>query len=893
MESRTNLFGLAVLVVSCLCGAAVAVEVLEPGYEVEEYCTYASAGVGSATSMTFDETGNLYVLHCASGSIWRITPERVANKLTDGLTLPAGITWTGGSAYGDNLYVGGDSGGIKRVALDGTKYSFSSLVAVYCGGLDRIGNYGGYLFAGTGGQDHIYQLATDGSATMFSNWPGWTNGGGPHGLEIDPAGNYGGLMYVTSWFGSENAHISGLFSMDTAGNASRFTEAVVAAHDLAFDTIGHFDYEMFVIGKSSFDGVYEPWRVSPDGTARRFAQSESMGCLTFGPEGALYVPGYDADTETVVISRISKADGLVAHWKFDEGEGSIAYDSAGSNDGTIYGATWGYGVLDGALKFDGVGDYVDCGDNDSLDVNDELTISAWMKRPDFSTPGTIAGKTNGNSVTAGYALFSHIEGLEFIFYSQGWKRTTPRVAVTANQWHHVAGTFNGNTAYLYVDGEQGASIAYNGAITAAAGYPVLIGYWRSQNTVYFNGQIDDVRIYDRALSAAEILALYEPYRPGVTYHIDGLNGSDGWDGLTAETAFETIQKGIDTAQDRDTVVVWPWVYVERINFEGKAITVTSVDYPAVIEAPWNDAVSFDSGEGAGSALSNFVVRDSGTAVACSSASRPTLKNLTIVDNDLGIAAYDGSEPNITNCILWNNIDGDLLGCEAEYSLAEQDVSDPTAEAPLFADFEGGDYHLLSENGRYVPAYGLWAFDDETSSCVDGGDPGEDPFGERMPNGGRINMGAYGGTVYASMSEWPLAHDENKDGRTDFMDFASLCDEWLVELPWAAPPGTPAADRRPPEPDPSTWDIEPYATSSSSILMAATAGADENGVEYYFENVTIGGHASGWQDSDNWTDLSLASSTKYCYRVKTRDKSPNANESGWSSTLCATTSSGGR
>ena len=203
---------------------------------------------------------------------------------------------------------------------------------------------------------------------------------------------------------------------------------------------------------------------------------------------------------------------LIAHWDFDERSGTTAFDSAGSNNGEVNGAQWVDGVFGGALEFDGVDDYVNCGNNDSLDMTDELTISAWIKRPDFSTHGVIVGKNNGNAVTAGYGLFSYKEGLEFTFYSQGWRRTTPRFPVTANQWHHVAGTFNGNILYLYVDGEQRASLAYNGDITAAAGYPVQIAYWRSRLPQHFNGLIDDIRIYDVALSPAEIreLAIPEP-----------------------------------------------------------------------------------------------------------------------------------------------------------------------------------------------------------------------------------------------------------------------------------------------------------------------------------------------------------------------------------------------
>ncbi len=380
---------------------------------------------------------------------------------------------------------------------------------------------------------------------------------------------------------------------------------------------------------------------------------------------------------------------------------------------------------------------------------------------------------------------------------------------------------------------------------------------------------------------------------GQTYHVDGTNGSDSNDGLTAQTAFATIQKGIDTAEDGDTVLVWPGVYIERISFDGRGIIVRNADYPAVIEAPGLDAVSFVAGEGPGSVLQNFVIRNSMIAIACNNESSPTLKNLTIVDNDFGIAAYEYSDPNVTNCILWNNRDGDLFGCQAKYSLTEGGQGHQHGkEGPLFADLDGGDYHLLSEKGRYVPAYGLWSFDEQTSQCVDGGDPNDDPWGERMPHGGRINMGAYGGTAYASMSEWPLIGDYNRNGRVGFKDFAAFCEGWLLELGWAAPPGSPRDDRMPPMPHRAGWDIEPYAVSASAVTMKAAVATDENGVQYQFENVTLAGHCSGWQDSPEWTDTGLDASTEYCYRARTRDKSPNANQGLWSNTRCATTKSGG-
>jgi parallel beta-helix repeat protein len=145
------------------------------------------------------------------------------------------------------------------------------------------------------------------------------------------------------------------------------------------------------------------------------------------------------------------------------------------------------------------------------------------------------------------------------------------------------------------------------------------------------------------------------------------------------------------------------------------------------------------------------------AVYCDTAS-PTLKNLTVVGNGYGVIAYNGSDPNIINCIVWGNTSGGLTDCK---TVRYSDVQQPgtpdkrmgnVQTDPLFADPARWDYHLKSSAGRYVPQLDAWVTDLDTSPCIDAGDPREDPRGERMPNGGRVNMGAYGGTPYASKSD---------------------------------------------------------------------------------------------------------------------------------------------
>ncbi|MBN1766266.1 MAG: hypothetical protein JW860_13480, partial [Sedimentisphaerales bacterium] len=522
------------------------------------------------------------------------------------------------------------------------------------------------------------------------------------------------------------------------------------------------------------------------------------------------------------------------------------------------------------------------------------------------------------------------------------------------------------------------------------------------------GVYEDIEGNIRPLGDGFDMGAYEHVAQLLSWYVDTITGDNSDDGLTRETAFETIQKGIETACDGDTVLVWPGVYVEDVNFLGKAITVTSAADAAHIVAETDYAVSFDSAEEDGSVLENFVIRDSYAGVRCLSSS-PTIKNVTVVNNDNGILADGGATPEISNSILWNNAYADMDNCSADDSWVQKQLGDsvdglvaywsfddpcdpghddsgyehdgivngavpidgvckkglsfdgvdddvdipqsifalPTSAVtvsawfisnkkdgsgwsildqyggrtlslragpihgpdddgiefgiadttgtwffafipenewevdklhhvvgtydgnivkiyldgnlmdsnpdpdgameshinelsighyygtihywfegmidevqiysralsgdeilamyengiagfclgnPIFGDEDNDDYHLKSEKGRFYPEDpgdpnmfgmfdGAWLFDVVTSPCIDSGDPNEDPGDERMPNGGRINQGAYGGTAYASMSQCLLRGDINKDGIVNLEDFAIMSEEWLMRLPW--------------------------------------------------------------------------------------------------------------
>jgi hypothetical protein len=151
----------------------------------------------------------------------------------------------------------------------------------------------------------------------------------------------------------------------------------------------------------------------------------------------------------------------------------------------------------------------------------------------------------------------------------------------------------------------------------------------------------------------------------------------------------------------------------------------------------------------------------------------------------GREALVGCSAEIKNCIFYGNMPADMDGASAPtYSCFSGASGLGNIDAdPLFANshpFEIGDYHLKSEQGRWDPTTQSWIKDEQTSPCIDAGDPNADWTEELWPHGKRINMGAYGGTSQASMSESTDGNgaDCNNDGTVNAVDMLVLLQNWL-------------------------------------------------------------------------------------------------------------------
>lgn len=230
--------------------------------------------------------------------------------------------------------------------------------------------------------------------------------------------------------------------------------------------------------------------------------------------------GFDADSDVTVVRVIECVndvrDGLVARWGFEEGEGALALDSAsGLWNGALEGPAWSdLGVTDrgGTLDFDGVTDVVQVG---GLDVaGAAMTLTAWIRPDDFDVAdGRILSKASGVGEQDHHWMLSTIgvgseRRLRFRLRTEGTTKTLVASggALVAGEWTFVSAAYDGARMRLFVDGQPVGDAPASGAIGTSPSTPVALGN-QPEGGRPFDGRLDDVRVYDRALDPRELAIL--------------------------------------------------------------------------------------------------------------------------------------------------------------------------------------------------------------------------------------------------------------------------------------------------------------------------------------------------------------------------------------------------
>jgi len=258
-------------------------------------------------------------------------------------------------------------------------------------------------------------------------------------------------------------------------------------------------------------------------------------------------------------------------WKLDETSGTSAADSSGnSRTGTLQnmaGNEWDTGIIDGALEFDGTNDYISMPRVSVLETGNSsthyLSATAWIK--DYSGGaagwGTIAGTGDGGWLLARDGN----DGLLGAYWLTSGGLVTSGVSnldISDGEWHYAALVYNGSSVSLYVDDERTTTTTSGGTIQNIYNKGVLVGENAGATGRYWDGVLDDVRIYDHALTGAEVAQMYGPGPANASFEYPNISGHaynpSGIDWSYATGNFTLSHNGSaysSTAYSGDQVVV--------------------------------------------------------------------------------------------------------------------------------------------------------------------------------------------------------------------------------------------------------------------------------------------------------------------------------------------------
>lgn len=472
------------------------------------------------------------------------------------LADPTGIAVAPG---GGTFVVDQGNDRVERFSPSGSySYSFGSSGSGE-GELDRptavaVGR-NGYAYVADSGNGRIEVFEDGEYISSFGGpgtGPGQFAGAGPEGIAVAPNGDvwvsdtYGGRLEKFSptgeFLGTAGSSGSGSGQLGEPLGLAVAADGTVFVADWENDRVSAFDQEGEFVrqfgtsgsGHVQFDapvdvevdGMGNVW-VADQGNHRieeldqsgtyidefgasgglEAGQLASPAAVTVNSSGRLWVVDAGAGEER---EPVTDPVGLVAAWSFDEGEGGTVEDLTGNgNDGTIEGATWTAGKSGSALEFDGEESCVMVPDSPALRLEEEFTLEAWVRPASERGFAPIFFKEDSEN-NYGYTLMAGGSewGVPTAFINDA---TWPVPEVEAEEelendvWSHVALTEDGSHMRLYVDGKlvasgpSGGSIESDGALRIGCGDN--FGF-----EDYFEGRIDEPRVFDRALSGAEVAA---------------------------------------------------------------------------------------------------------------------------------------------------------------------------------------------------------------------------------------------------------------------------------------------------------------------------------------------------------------------------------------------------
>ena len=445
--------------------------------------------------------------------------------------------------------------------------------------------------------------------------------------------------------------------------------------------------------------------------------------------------------------------GPIAHWTFDEGSGQTAGDSVGTNDGTL-GSTSGAESSDptwvcvsggNALDFDGTDDYVFVSDSASLNFGTgDFTVALWVNSNQAQVVNEwpkLVEKFTSSPSTQGYRLMSYQStdspNAAFSIASGGTGATVEStVNIRDGLWHHVGGVKTSTELRIYIDGSLSGTPASHSLGTTSNSADLVFGRTLT-STDFVEGNMDDVRLYERALSADEIstLAATEPTGCLHQLHYRWRNDDGGETGTGATATLENVAEASDNGSNTSKTLTfgwtatagrllvlsaswdkeitglidWPtgeWTQIDVLQSGNSTQGVTAAMYYKIaignetsVELSWNESedISIRVGEYSGIVTTNPLDRSSSAFSTGAVLSQSTGTTAATTQNDeLAIALMGSDSGSDTNTgRSWSNGFTELtylagVAGDPVLSVARKDLTSTGTVETTFSVTTGGD-----------------------------------------------------------------------------------------------------------------------------------------------------------------------------------------------------------
>lgn len=589
---------------------------------------------------------------------------------------------------------------------------------------------------------------------------------------------------------------------------------------------------------------------------------------------------------------VDLAAGLQKHFRFD---GSTA-DSQGGSSADISGTeTYAPGVENQAISFDG-STYATLDQLFGGDYRD-FTVAAWIWPNSTANWQRIFDFGNG---TGNYMMLTLSGGgLHFHICQDSLVQSVVTAAPTLERWAHVAVTFRGNWATVYINGTALKKVLFSNNPTHLNLFSNYLGKSQWPDPLY-SGLMDDVRLYDRGLIGEEITELYMSMPPVAPTDLEGVGFGPkailDWVGLNAISynikratvsggPYTTIAAGVTDTTYTDTNVSTDTTYyyvVSASNAQGEG---DNSNQTVVLTGDLAAQVKFDEGKG----------------IAATDSS-PNGWDVTFHNDPNWISGVYGNAISFSSASFQHGTfpSGVVRGLN-DFTICTWLKIDSFADWARVFDFGTGTDNYMFLCSQYAGSTGMIRFAIRTPSVpqqvINSSVPVQLNTGTHVAitlsgttgrmylNGNLVGTNTamtldpadLGITTKNYLGRSQFAADPYLDGALD--DFRIYAKALSVsEIATVKNGGNISGigDTTPPIPNPVGWAARPNVSGNGTVRMQATSCLDSNGVEYYFACSYGGGHDSGWQDSELYEDTGLTVGKTYTYTVRARDKSINQN-----------------